>query len=136
MLQRSGEALYSSCAGDNPRTCSATICVVISKCTSRCSRSALVIGSANNGAVNKPIVSVRYNSSKPRSVFLRRMVILVHMVATPGLQHQTAGTIGRKQGTASRRKITHGRTFYRGPGSQKRLTCSLKRKFIAFGDSS
>src|SRR5438477_142676 len=44
MLQRSGEALYSSCAGDSPRTCSANICPVISKCTSRCSRSSLEFG--------------------------------------------------------------------------------------------
>src|SRR5215469_12289682 len=82
MLQRSGDALYSSCAGDNPRTCSANICVVISKCTSRCSRSALVIGSANTGAVNKPMVSVTPSRSKPRSVFLRTVFTLMHMVAT------------------------------------------------------
>src|SRR6476661_1563957 len=78
MVHRSGEALYSSCAGDKPRTCSATICVVISRCTRRCSRSSLVMGAANRGRANKQIVSVRI--AGVRRIWVRRMFIGQGMV--------------------------------------------------------
>src|SRR5215467_4970775 len=78
MLQRSGPALYSNCVGDKPRTCSATICVVISKCTRRCSRSSLVMGAANSGAANRQTVKVRI--VQPRSIYVRRMFIVKNMV--------------------------------------------------------
>src|SRR3954451_23135548 len=78
MLQRSGEALYSRCAGDKPRTCSATICVVISTCTSRCSRSSLLIGAAKRGRANRQRVSVRIvepRSIRVRSVFIAKGIV-------------------------------------------------------------
>src|SRR5215469_12142741 len=78
MLQRSGEVLNSSCAGDKPRTCSATICVVISKCTRRCSRSSLVMGAANSGAANRQTVNVRI--VQPRSIYVCRVFIVKNMV--------------------------------------------------------
>src|SRR5438477_11769115 len=80
MLQRSGEALYSSWAGDKPRTCSATICVVIWKCTRRCSRSSLVMGAASKGAANRQTVSV--SIVQPRRICDRRVFIEKSMVAT------------------------------------------------------
>src|SRR5579864_5572869 len=84
MLQRSGEALYSSCAGDKPRTCSATICVVISTCTSKCSRSSCVMGAANNGAANKQIVRVRIVQA--RNIQVRSFLIAKGMVRRPFLE--------------------------------------------------
>src|SRR3954468_22264611 len=78
MLQRSGEALYSNCADDKPWTCSATICVVISKCTRRCSRSSLDMGAANSGTANRQIVNVRtvqFRSKYVRSVFIIKNII-------------------------------------------------------------
>src|SRR6516162_6425340 len=75
MLQRSGEALYSSCAGDKPRTCSATICVVISKCTRRCSRSSLLIEAWQRVAEDRQTVNVRIVQPRNRcehSVFVVR----------------------------------------------------------------
>src|SRR6476660_7071956 len=85
MVHRSGETLYSSWVGDNPRTCSATICVVISKCTSRCSRSASVMGAAYRGAANRHAVSVRAASGKPRGVFLRGVFKAMDMLQPPFL---------------------------------------------------
>src|SRR5437764_14950579 len=79
MLQRSGEALYSSCAGDKPCTSSATICVVISKCTRRCSRSSLDRGAANRGAANRQTVSVRI--VQPRSICDRSAFTVKSIVA-------------------------------------------------------
>src|SRR5215469_7053928 len=78
MLQRSGPGLYSNCAGDKPRTCSATICVVISKCTRRCSRSSLVMGAANSGAANTQTINVRIVQS--RSIHVRGVFIVKSMV--------------------------------------------------------
>src|SRR3954470_21535122 len=74
MLQRSGDALYSNCANDKPWTCSATICVVISKCTRRCSRSSLVMGAANSGTANKQIVNMR--TVQFRSIYVRSVFII------------------------------------------------------------
>src|SRR4051812_38315452 len=74
MLQRSGEALYSNCADDKPWTCSPTICVVISKCTRRCSRSSLVMGAANSGTANRQIVSMR--TVQFRSIYVRSAFII------------------------------------------------------------
>src|ERR1700721_4413044 len=71
MDQRSGEALYSNWAGDSPRTSSAIMCPVISKCTSRCSRSSSVIGAAQRRSV---IARTRNGST--------RMVLMMCMVAT------------------------------------------------------
>src|SRR5262249_46466268 len=80
MLQRSGEALYSSCASDKPRTCSATICVVISKCTRRCSRSSWVMGAANRGAASKQTISINViqcGSVQVWSVFIVKVMAMV-----------------------------------------------------------
>src|SRR4030095_16463052 len=95
MLQRSAEALYSNCAGDKPRTCSASICVVISKCTRRCSRSSLAIGAANKGADNKQTVSVRI--VQPRNLYLRSLFIVKSMVvrAIPETHHLDDQSKGR-----------------------------------------
>src|SRR5450755_771556 len=71
MDQRSGEVLYSSWAGDSPRTSSANMCPVISKCTSRGSRSLSVIGAAQRRSV---IARTRKGST--------RMVLMMGMVAT------------------------------------------------------
>src|SRR5437868_4034208 len=78
MLQRSGETLYSSCAGDKPRTCSATICVVISKCTRRCSRSSLLMGAANRRPAKRQTLRVRI--VQPRGIHLGSLFILKSMV--------------------------------------------------------
>src|SRR5215471_18865792 len=80
MLQRSGEALYSNCVGDKPRTCSATICVVISKCTRRCSRSSLVMGAANSGAANRQTINVRIVPSRGIGIYVRSVFIVKSMV--------------------------------------------------------
>src|SRR5215469_6544508 len=96
MLQRSGAALYSSCADDKPRTCSATICVVISKCTRRCSRSSLVMGSANRGAANRQTVTVRI--VQPRSTDVRSVFIVKSMVVAALSESTHIWTISGEEG--------------------------------------
>src|SRR3954469_8610899 len=78
MLQRSGDALYSNCANDKPRTCSATICVVISKCTRRCSRSSLVMGAANRRPAKRKTLRARIVQS--RGIYLGSLFIVKSMV--------------------------------------------------------
>src|ERR1700757_4905215 len=85
MLQRSGEALYSSWAGDKPRTSSATTCVVISKWTIKCSRSALLMGAAKREVVRRVIVRIR---SEGRQVF-----IVMRMIATVVSEAKVLGRI-------------------------------------------
>src|SRR5262250_710516 len=99
MVQRSGETLYSNCVGDKPRTCSATICVVISKCTRRCSRSSLVMGAAKSGAANRQTVNVRIVQS--RSIYVRSVFIVKSMVVgafrNTHLDDQRSGMLSRSE---------------------------------------
>src|SRR6185503_915451 len=94
MLQRSGEALYSNCACDKPRTCSATICVVISKCTTRCSRSSLVMEAATSGVANRQTLNVRIAQS--RSIYARSEYIVKSMVVAPPSEYPVGRSKERK----------------------------------------
>src|SRR5215475_5912022 len=123
MLQRSGVALYSSCVGDKPRTCSATICVVISMCTRRCSRSSLLMGAANRGAVNKQTVSVRV--VQPLRAYVR--VLMVRVMVVGAIPKHITWTIRGEEGH-HRRKIAMV-AAHTIPGSPKSHTPSLVQAF-------
>ena len=94
MLQRSGDALYSSCAGDNPRTSSATIWWSSGSAPAGVRGPYRTLGRRTGARPNRHTVSVRTSSGRPRSIFLRSMFIGMGMVTV--VSRTIPWTVGAK----------------------------------------